>query len=77
MRADVTERMRESLEMLRERGVSFRLVGPIHDGIGEIEHVRAALAIAAGLLSTTPQYEGRHPEDVYRLLLDTAAVVSK
>lgn len=38
----------------------------------EIERLRAALAIAAGMISTMPQYEHQHPESVMDMLLEEA-----
>lgn len=35
----------------------------------EIERLRAALAIASGMISTLPQYEHQHPESIMEMLL--------
>ena len=35
----------------------------------EIERLRAALAIAAGMISTMPYYEHEHPESIMNMLL--------
>jgi hypothetical protein len=42
------------------------------DAADEIERLRAALAIAAGILSTLPQYETWHPEAVLGMLMQEA-----
>lgn len=36
------------------------------------KELRSALAIAAGIISTLPEYENRHPEDVFNMLLEMA-----
>jgi len=38
----------------------------------EIERLRAALAIAAGMISTYPPYEREHPETIMEMLLEEA-----
>ena len=38
----------------------------------EVERLRAALAIAAGMISTLPPYEDQHPETVMEMLLEEA-----
>lgn len=42
------------------------------DWLDEIERLRAALAIAAGMISTLPPYEDQHPEAVMEMLLEEA-----
>lgn len=44
----------------------------VRDVLAEIERLRAALAIAAGMISTLPPYEDRHPEAVMEMLLEEA-----
>lgn len=38
----------------------------------EMVYLRAALAIAAGMISTLPQYENQHPQTVMEMLLEEA-----
>lgn len=52
----------------KQRGVVAEL-GRLDD---EIERLRAALAIASGMISTMPQYEHEHPEAVMDMLLKEA-----
>jgi len=51
-------------------------LGPLsHDAADRIEKLAAALLLAAGLLSTTPEYASMHPEMVVRMLIAEAGSV--
>lgn len=72
MADDIVVRLKATMK--KAVGTSARwLIHDLHDGIHEIVRLRAALAIAAGLISTMPQYENEHPQAIYEDLLSDGA----
>lgn len=58
------------------QGVAVVMVlsGDVHrEAAAEIVRLRAALAVASGLISTMPQYEHEHPEAIMQMLLEEAS----
>lgn len=68
--ADEIERLREQVRWASDRASEWKL--ETYQMNTEIELLRAALAIAAGMISTLPPYEDRHPEAVMEMLWQEA-----
>ena len=78
--ADEIERLREALSRWKvEQCVCGCHRSPASAAADEIELLGAALALAAGMISTLPQYENQHPQMVMEMLLEEArrGLVSK
>lgn len=49
------------------------LVTEIRESLEQLEITKSALAFAAGIISTLPEYKDKHPEEVQDLLLSWGA----
>lgn len=80
--SDIINELKQKVETQKEQifawtQLSQKLVDELHSQHNELEVFRAALALAAGMLSTLPEYEDKHPEEVMEMLKRYGESVTK